>query len=89
MTRMIPPTIHSSVQSHAERRMYEVIRDAPNTEHLAGRRLSNDDAASAAAFLAHAGPRNSTTESRSCTRGTHSTRRDACINGVWAERRAS
>jgi len=33
MTRMIPPTIHSSVQSHAERRMYEVIRDAPNTEH--------------------------------------------------------
>ena len=33
MTRMIPPTIHSSVQSHAERRMYEVIRDAPGTEH--------------------------------------------------------
>jgi hypothetical protein len=33
MTRMIPPTIHSSVQSHAERRMYEIIRDAPNTEH--------------------------------------------------------
>lgn len=32
MTRMIPPTIHSSVQSHAERRMYEVIRDAPGTE---------------------------------------------------------
>jgi hypothetical protein len=56
---------------------------------LAGRRLSNDDAASAAAFLAHAGLRNSTTESRSCTRGTHSTRRDACINGVWTERRAS
>jgi hypothetical protein len=33
MTRMIPPTIHSAVQSHAERRMYEVIRDAPHTEH--------------------------------------------------------
>jgi hypothetical protein len=33
MTRMIPPTIHSSVKSHAERRMYEVIRNAPNTEH--------------------------------------------------------
>ena len=33
MTRMLPPTIHSSVQSHAERRMYEVIRDAPNTDH--------------------------------------------------------
>ena len=33
MTRMIPPTIHSSVQSHAERRIYEVIRDAPDTEH--------------------------------------------------------
>jgi hypothetical protein len=30
---MLPPTIHSSVQSHAERRMYEIIRDAPNTDH--------------------------------------------------------
>ena len=33
MTRMIPPTIHSFVQSHAERRIYEIIRDAPNTNH--------------------------------------------------------
>ena len=33
MTRMLPPTIHSSVQSRAERRIYEVIRDAPNTDH--------------------------------------------------------
>jgi hypothetical protein len=33
MTRMLPPTIHSSVQSRAERRIYEVIRDAPGTEH--------------------------------------------------------
>jgi hypothetical protein len=32
MTRMIPETIHSSVQSHAEKRMFEVIRDAPNTD---------------------------------------------------------
>jgi hypothetical protein len=32
MTRMIPPTIHSSVRSYAERRMHEVIRDAPNTD---------------------------------------------------------
>lgn len=32
MTRMIPETIHSSVESAAERRMFEVIRDAPNTE---------------------------------------------------------
>jgi hypothetical protein len=30
---MIPPTIHSSVKSHAERRIYEVIRDAPDTDH--------------------------------------------------------
>jgi hypothetical protein len=30
---MLPPTIHSTVQSHAERRIYEVIRDAPDTEH--------------------------------------------------------
>ena len=33
MTRMLPPTIHSSIQSHAERRIYEIIRDAPNTDH--------------------------------------------------------
>ena len=32
MTRMIPPTIHSSVQSTAEKRLFEVIRDAPNTD---------------------------------------------------------
>ena len=29
MTRMIPETIHSSVQSTAEKRIFEVIRDAP------------------------------------------------------------
>ena len=28
MTRMLPPTIHSNVQSSAERRLFEVIRDA-------------------------------------------------------------
>ncbi len=33
MTRMLPPTIHSSVKSRAEKRIYEVIRDAPGTEH--------------------------------------------------------
>ena len=33
MTRMIPPTIHSSVQSTAEKRLFETIRDAPNTDH--------------------------------------------------------
>ena len=33
MTRMLPPTIHSSVQSTAERRLFETIRDAPNTEN--------------------------------------------------------
>jgi len=32
MTRMIPETIHSSVQSTAEKRLFEVIRDAPNTD---------------------------------------------------------
>ena len=32
MTRMIPETIHSSVQSTAEKRIFEVIRDAPNTD---------------------------------------------------------
>ena len=33
MTRMLPPTIHSSVRSTAERRLFEVIRDAPNTDN--------------------------------------------------------
>ncbi|MBW1905280.1 MAG: NERD domain-containing protein, partial [Deltaproteobacteria bacterium] len=33
MTRMIPETIHSSVQSTAEKRIFEVIRDAPNTDN--------------------------------------------------------
>jgi hypothetical protein len=32
MTRMIPETIHSSVESTAEKRMFEVIRDAPGIE---------------------------------------------------------
>ena len=32
MTRMLPATIHSSVESNAERRLFETIRDAPNTE---------------------------------------------------------
>ena len=32
MTRMVPETIHSSVQSSAEKPMFEVIRDAPQTE---------------------------------------------------------
>jgi hypothetical protein len=32
MTRMIPETIHSSVKSAAEKRMFEVIRDVPGTE---------------------------------------------------------
>ena len=31
MTRMLPPTIHSTTQSTAERRLFETIRDAPNT----------------------------------------------------------
>jgi len=30
---MLPETIHSSVQSTAERRLFETIRDAPNTDH--------------------------------------------------------
>ena len=32
MARMIPPTIHPTVRSGAERRMFEVFRDAPNTD---------------------------------------------------------
>ena len=31
MTRMIPETIHSSIQSPAEHRLFQTIRDAPNT----------------------------------------------------------
>lgn len=33
MTRMIPSTIHSSVRSGAERRMFKVIEKAPNSDH--------------------------------------------------------
>ncbi len=33
MTRMIPPTIHSSVKSRAERRLYEIIKEAEGTDH--------------------------------------------------------
>ncbi len=32
MARMIPPTIHPTVRSGAERRVFEVFRDAPNTD---------------------------------------------------------
>lgn len=32
MTRMIPATIHPHVKSGAERRMFDVIRDTPNTD---------------------------------------------------------
>jgi hypothetical protein len=32
---MLPPTIHSNVQSSAERRLFEVIRDAPGTDEWA------------------------------------------------------
>ena len=28
MTRMLPPTIHSTTQSTAERRLFQIIRDA-------------------------------------------------------------
>lgn len=32
MARMIPPTVHPSVQSNAERRLFDVFRDTPGTE---------------------------------------------------------
>ena len=32
MARMIPSTIHSSVRSGAERRLFKAIRDSPGTE---------------------------------------------------------
>src|SRR5260221_13781243 len=32
MARMIPSTIHPMVKSGAERRLYELLRDAPGTE---------------------------------------------------------
>ena len=42
MSRMIPPLIHPTVRSAAERKLFEVIRDAPGTEVPAGDGGSRD-----------------------------------------------